>query len=174
MFFILLLLCYLTGPRSDDHFLPDVGCLGGGVFLLQSHQTPPASPEGLAWVSKQPHKTLIPSSDFLIWDTSCSTERQFFCWLSAACTSSTNRRFFPCSFIHFNAPLICISTFSPPIILYLLLYLLLLFNEFISVTQRLLLYMKSERSSPRSQPHTAACVMHLSVSRSLSINLHWR
>lgn len=56
------------GPRSDDNFLPEEGAWEGMSSFSRaiSAVTPPASPEKPAWVSKQPHKTLIPSSDFLI------------------------------------------------------------------------------------------------------------
>lgn len=95
------------------------------------------------------------SSDFLIWDTPYSTESHF-CWLRGVPVLHPLTKYFPLQFHSFWSTSNMYFSFSPPIVLYLLLYSLLLFNGFISVTQRLLLYMRSGRSSSSSQPHTQA------------------
>lgn len=113
--FTLLLLCYLTGHNTGQGWMVfsyqrDTACVG---ILCSSEPsvplTPPVSQKEPAQVLKWLCKTLIPTTDFLIWETPCNTERQVFCQLWAVPSPQlTNEVFFPRSFIHPNALLLCI------------------------------------------------------------------
>lgn len=111
----LLLLCYLTGHNTGQGWiafsyqrntaLVEILCSPEPSVPL----TPPVSQKKPAQVLKWLCKTLIPTTDFLIWETPCNTERQVFCQLWAVPSPQlSNEVFFPHSFINPNALLLCI------------------------------------------------------------------
>lgn len=111
----LLLLCYLTGHNTGQGWIVfSYQRVTALVEILRSSEpsvplTPPVSQKKPAQVLKWLCKTLIPTTDFLIWETPCNTERQVFCQLwTVPSPQLFNEVFFPHSFINPKALLLCI------------------------------------------------------------------